>query len=93
MKLVATKTFEKKYRKITSKNPLAKLSIDKTLNLMNKDIFNPILETHKLSGNLSDLWSSNCGKDCRIIFSFELSKISNEKVILLLNIGTHKEVY
>lgn len=46
MKLVASKAFEKKYKKIASKNPKLKQSIDKTLQLMEKDLYHPHLETH-----------------------------------------------
>ena len=52
MKLVASKKFEKKYQKLTNKNPKLKLAIDNTLKLMQEDINLPVLETHKLSGNL-----------------------------------------
>ncbi len=93
MKLVASKIFEKKYKKIALKNPKLKQSIDKTLLIMEKDIFHPHLETHKLSGNLTGLWALSCGYDCRIIFSVELSNQSNEQVIILLDFGSHDEVY
>ncbi len=93
MKLVASKSFEKKYKKIASKNPKLKQSIDKTLLLMEKDLYHPHLETHKLSGNLFGLWALSCGYDCRIIFSLEQSNHSNEQVIVLLDFGTHDKVY
>jgi mRNA-degrading endonuclease YafQ of YafQ-DinJ toxin-antitoxin module len=93
MKLVSSNAFGKKYHKISISNKKAKISIDKTLRLMEEDIFHPLLQTHKLSGRLSEYWASICGYDCRIIFKFVKSNLSNDNVILLLNIGTHDEVY
>lgn len=93
MKLVASKTFEKKYQKICISNKRIKSSIDNTLKLMEEDIFNPLLQTHKLSGRLSEFWASSCGFDCRIIFEFIKSNFNNDNVILLLNFGKHDEVY
>ena len=46
------------------------------------------LKTHKLSGELKDLWSYSVEYDIRIIFSFV-----NKNKVLLVDIGTHDEVY
>ena len=93
MKLVASKNFEKKYKKIASKNPRLQYSIDRTLMLMEQDLYHPNLETHKLSGNLFGLWALSCGYDCRIIFRIEKSTNSDENIILLVDFGNHDEVY
>lgn len=93
MKLISTNTFEKKYKKICISSKKVKLSIDKTLRQMEEDIYHPLLQTHKLSGRLPEYWASACGYDCRIIFKFVKSNLSDDNVILLLNIGTHDEVY
>ncbi len=79
MKLVASSLFEKKYKRIAIKNLKLKSTIDKILRIMEMDIYHPLLETHKLTGSLTGLWASSCGKDCRIIFKIEKSLISNEK--------------
>lgn len=60
---------------------------------MEADVFAPVLATHKLSGKLDSLQSCSCGYDCRIVFSIELDKETNTEVIVLLDIGTHNEVY
>jgi len=57
------------------------------------DAFAPSLATHRLSGRLHGLWASSCGYDCRIIFSIKTDPDSGNEVILLLDIGTHDEVY
>ena len=60
---------------------------------MQTDVFASALGTHKLSGALSGLWACSCGYDCRVIFSLETEAEGRSEVILLLDIGTHDEVY
>lgn len=68
-------------------------SIEDTLQQMEADVFAPNLGTHKLSGKLDGLQSCSCGYDCRIVFSIEQDSETDSKVIVLLDIGTHDEVY
>ncbi len=89
--LVSTKAFEKAYKKFTGKHPQLKSSIHIALERLEQDAFSPQLKTHKLSGNLYGLLACSCGYDCRIIFSIEKEK--NKETILLIDIGTHEEVY
>ena len=60
---------------------------------MQEDVFASQLSTHSLKGKLLGLKSCSCGYDCRIIFSIEVSQETNEEVIILIDIGTHDEVY
>jgi len=46
------------------------------------------LKTHKLTGNLQDLWTFSLRYDLRVIFFF-----AEDKKVVLVDIGTHKEVY
>ena len=92
-KLLLTKSFEKAFQKFIKNNIALKKNIQKTIQLMEADVFSPSLKTHKLSGNLYDLLACSCGYDCRIIFSIEHYPISNQEVILLIDIGKHNEVY
>jgi mRNA interferase YafQ len=58
------------------------------------DPFAPFLETHKLKGKFIGHWACSGGYDLRIVFIFVESETKNsEDDILLLNIGTHDEVY
>jgi mRNA interferase YafQ len=93
-KLVLSKAFEKSYQKFTNKNQALKTSIGKTLLKLQLDVYDPALRTHKLSGNLAAYLACSCGYDCRIIFTIE-KDISNPDAenILLLDIGTHDDVY
>lgn len=93
-KLVLSKAFEKSYQKFTTKNQLLKTPIAKTLVKLEHDAFDPSLRTHKLSGKLAAYLACSCGYDCRIIFSIEKDLSDpNVEVILLLDIGTHEDVY
>ena len=93
-KLVLSKTFEKSYQKFTSKNQSLKASISKALLKLQQDAYDPSLRTHKLSGKLAVYLACSCGYDCRIIFTIE-KDLSDPDVenILLLDIGTHDDVY
>lgn len=92
-KLVITSSFRRAYRKQVNKNRTLQPRLDDTLQQMQQDLFAPALSTHKLSGKLQGLWASACGYDCRIVFSLEIDKANGQEVILLIDIGTHNEVY
>jgi len=55
--------------------------------------FYPTLSTHKLSGHLQGLWACWVEYDCRIIFAFETDLETGEELIVLVDLGTHDEVY
>ena len=92
-KLVPSKSFEKSYLKFIRKNIALKPGIQDALIQLEKDAFASHLRTHKLSGNLFGLFACACGYDCRIVFSIHKIKSSGEEIILLVDIGTHDEVY
>jgi mRNA interferase YafQ len=81
------------FRKFTRRNPKLQAKIENVIIQLSKDILNPTLGTHKLDGKLADLLSCSCGYDCRIIFAIEKDRETNETLIILLDIGTHDEVY
>ena len=54
---------------------------------------NGFLETHKLKGILAGSWACSAGYDLRIIFDFVKEEEQPEDAILLIDIGTHDEVY
>lgn len=92
-KLVLSSRFKRSFRKFVRRDSSLRTRIEATLEQMEKDIYASNLGIHKLSGILSGLWACSCGYDCRIIFSFETDQESGEEVLLLLDIGTHDEVY
>lgn len=50
--------------------------------------YHPELKNHKLSGNLKELNAISIEYDCRILFKF-----ISENEVLLVDIGSHNEVY
>jgi mRNA interferase YafQ len=93
MEVVWSSGFNRSFRKIVKKNPQLKDQITKVLKLLADDPFTPSLKSHKLGGDLAGLWSCSVAYDCRIIFNFCEDEELLEMVILLVDIGSHDEVY
>ncbi len=91
-RLVLTPKFKRAFRKFVRRDPRLQKRIEETLEQMQEDVFRASLGTHKLSGDLQGLWACVCGYDCRIVFSIE-HKGDKEEVVVLLDIGTHEQVY
>lgn len=91
--LVLTPKFRRAFRKYVKREHSLQKRIEDTLESMQVDIFTSGLGTHKLSGELYGLWACSCGYDCRIIFTLETDPKTGRDVIVLLDIGTHDEVY
>jgi addiction module RelE/StbE family toxin len=64
-----------------------------TLDELVADPFQPKLKTHKLKGRLDGLWACSVEYDCRIIFSFVPDPESDADAIVLVDLGSHDEVY
>ncbi len=80
------------FKRVVKRNPQIRSALDETLRQLAEDPFQAGLQTHKLTGDLSGVWSCSVAYDLRILFEF--TKIGNgEDAILLLNIGSHDEVY
>lgn len=78
------------FKRLIRKNPHLRPLIAQTLQKLAEDAFHPSLKTHKLMGELSEVWSCSVDYNYRILFQFIDNSSSS---ILLLNIGTHDEVY
>ncbi|MFB2968921.1 type II toxin-antitoxin system YafQ family toxin [Aerosakkonema sp. BLCC-F183] len=91
--LVLTPKFKRAFRKFVKRNSDLQQRIEETLQQMEVDVFAPVLATHKLSGKLEGFQSCSCGYDCRIVFSIQIDTEMKSEVIVLLDIGTHDEVY
>jgi mRNA interferase YafQ len=91
--IVISSKFKRSVRKFTRRNPQLQAKIEEAISKLSDDLFNPSLSTHKLEGKLSGLLSCSCGYDCRIVFSVEINEESSETFIILLDVGSHDEVY
>lgn len=93
MQVVWSSGFTRSFKKITKRNPQLRERIIEVLMLLAEDPFTPSLKSHKLTGNLDGLWSCSVAYDCRIVFEFSEEDDVVEIFILLVNVGTHKQVY
>lgn len=81
------------FKRLVRKNPHLRPLVGKTLQKLTEDAFHPSLRTHKLMGELSDIWSCSIDYNYRILFQFMEDSENYSSSILLLNISTHDEVY
>ena len=82
-----TKAFDKKLSKYIKRYPdvLSKLSfVFKTMQI---DIFDPLLNTHKLKGDMKNYCA------CTVTYSHRLCFRYDEYFIYLESVGSHDEVY
>ncbi|NEO73600.1 type II toxin-antitoxin system mRNA interferase toxin, RelE/StbE family [Moorena sp. SIO3H5] len=91
--LIVTSSFKRAFKAIIKRQPNLKPKIEGKLRLLADNPYNPILRTHKLKGKLSGAWACSVEYDCRLIFNFEQNPDTLEEEILLIDIGTHDEVY
>lgn len=88
-KLVWDVSFKRSYKKRVGKNNQLKKKFWSALELFTNNPFDPRLKTHKLTGKLDGLWALSVDYDCRIVFKF----LKNTDEVLLIDIGSHDEVY
>ena len=91
--LVATTRFERAFRRSVRKNPGLQSQIETTLRRMSENLHDPRLKTHHLSGPLGGLHACSAGYDCRIVFAKQKHPKTGAEVLLLINIGSHEDVY
>lgn len=82
--------FKKIYKKWNKKHQELLNSFKEKMQLFEDDPFHPFLKTHSLSGILTGLWALRINYEYRLIFKF-IDK--DKKKVLLVDIGTHEEVY
>ena len=86
-KLYATPTFDRLSRKFTEKNPYLKKKFNAVLKIIAKNVFDPLLKTHKLHGPLKEFYACRISYDQRIVFSFDDEKVT------LRGVGGHDDIY
>lgn len=93
MKIAWTPKSLRAFKRLIRKNPQLRPLIVKTLEQLEEDHFHPKLRTNKLTGELANIWSCSINYQYRILFEFIRNNETGDDAILLLNIGTHDEVY
>ena len=80
--------FKKAYQKKIKNDDNLKKRFWKTMKLFSSNPFSKQLRTHKLTGTLRGLWAFSVDYNTRVIFFF-----LKDDEILLIDIGSHDEVY
>ena len=81
-------SFNKSFKKKIKNDRSLENKFWEKLNIFLNDPYERSLKTHKLSGQLQDLWSFSIEFDVRVIFFF----VDKSKAVFI-DIGTHEEVY
>ena len=87
--LVTTQHFERRAKKFLHKHPDLKSSVRKTLDQLHHDPFKPSLKLHALTGKLTGIQSVSITHSYRVTLTIQII----EREVVLLDIGTHDEVY
>jgi mRNA interferase YafQ len=90
--LVWDASFRRAFKRRTRNDSRLQERIFETLALLVENPFAPSLKTHKLRGQLEGLWACWVEYDCRIVFEFGSDSVIGD-VIVLVDLGTHDEVY
>ncbi|MCF6178691.1 MAG: type II toxin-antitoxin system mRNA interferase toxin, RelE/StbE family [Geopsychrobacter sp.] len=88
-RVVTPRQFLRQARKFFRKHPDFKPRFAKTVQSLLEDPFRPQLALHSLSGKLSGLYAVSLTHSYRIT----LTLLVSEEEIVLLDIGSHDEVY
>ncbi|MEK7773172.1 MAG: plasmid stabilization protein [Deltaproteobacteria bacterium] len=87
--VVAPAQFLRQARKFFRKHPDLKPRFKKLLEALQDEPFRPSPGLHPLSGKLSSCYAASLTYRCRVT----LTLLIEEKEIVLLDIGSHDEVY
>jgi addiction module RelE/StbE family toxin len=84
--------FRRNLKRRTKNQPQLRAKVLEILRTLASDPFTPSLKTHKLQGEFKGIWSCSVEYDFRVIFRFEVGT-EEEETIVLIDAGTHDEVY
>ena len=88
-RLESTPTFDKQLKKFARKHPDLKERLRKVFTTLERDPFEPELRLHPLKGVLQGLFAVSVTLNYRITLTLRITK----KSILLIDIGSHDDVY
>jgi len=92
-RLLWGKGFVRAYKRLAKRRPDLRERLEETLRLLQQDPFQPSLETRKLKGKLEGAWACSVTFDVRIVFDLCPTEKPNARDIVLIDLGTHDEVY
>ena len=88
-RIIYTKSCLKRATKFAKRHPDLLGQYEKSLKLLELNPFHPSLRLHRLGGSLSDLHSVSINISYRITLEF----LIDDGKIVLVNVGSHDEVY
>lgn len=89
IKVVWNEEFKRSYKRKIKGNQRLRKKFWTAMKIFEENLFASRLRTHKLSGKLKGLWAFSIDYENRVIFKF----LKNKNEVLLIDIGTHNEVY
>ncbi|AHF97247.1 plasmid stabilization protein [Desulfurella acetivorans A63] len=87
--IVFSESYEKRAKQFFKLHSELIQRYQKILYIMQNNLNHPSLRLHKLKGNLKELYSASIDLKYRIILDF----IIKDKMIILVDIGAHDDVY
>jgi mRNA-degrading endonuclease YafQ of YafQ-DinJ toxin-antitoxin module len=88
-KLIYTDSYITRAKCFAKQHPELRVQYQKALMLLENNPFHPSLRLHPLQGRLSELHSISINISYRIT----IEMIIKEKEIILVNVGSHQDVY
>ena len=89
--LLRTPAFARMSKRYAKRDRATRDALAEAVARLETDPFDPRLRTHKLQGRLAETWACSAGYDLRVLFEFPV--VNEERVVVLLAVGTHDEVY
>jgi mRNA interferase YafQ len=87
--LVATSYFQRRLERFKRTHPGLADELAQLFKALEEDPFQPVLRFHRLAGRLAGLGAVRLTYDIRVVCEVD----AEAKLITLVNIGTHEEVY
>lgn len=87
--IITPQQFLRQARKFFTRHPDLRERFAETLDALQADPFQPSLELHPLNGKLAGCYAASLNYRYRVTLTLMLS----EREIILLDIGSHDEVY
>ncbi len=91
--LLWSSRYKQSFKRKTKVRPELRQKIIHAMQLLQQDPFINALKSHKLKGKFEGSWACSVDYDLRIIFEFVNNPTTGTEEILLIDIGTHEEVY
>jgi len=89
--LLRSASFTRISKQLVKRSPERAKALAATLAMLEENAHDPRLHTHQLRGGLKGFWAASGGYDFRVIF--RIVEYEGQPAIMLVDAGTHDEVY